>query len=304
MSMFASLGAGLLGGIGSFLGAKSANKAAAQQSAAQRQEADDARNRQGFMMFGPQDWQDFQTSMQKPQRVGNLRRGQTDPNQPITDAQARFFGKYGSGMDAMENANQQYSGQMAADEQAQARGTRQLDTLARGGEDAVAAFGNEGETRIKNQMSRGLEAANQQATASLGNLGMNSLVANQQGQNATRFAESGANAITNLRDQGLQRFLGARQNRLTSMFGRVNAADATRQSNTRTRAMLNREPIDQRQALMSGQAFMPYTPLATSAGQSPMGSALGSAGQSLAYFSGANADQLNAGWNRMTMRGY
>lgn len=291
-----AIGGGLgLAGVGSFMGAQSQNKAANRQRDAQVAEAQAARDRQGFLMFGPQDWADFNLAMSNPISTtggggGFLgfgkKKGRTvDNSAAVRAAQNRFFGKYGNGYDTIDKANKTLLSDSEAGLATTMANTRQIDSLNRGSEDAVAAFGNAGEDRINRQAADALTAANQRSQASLGALGVNTLVANQQGQNAARINQGKQDALTALQANQLDRRLQARGMRTQQLFGRKAIEESTRSALNQTRYGASTDNANRMLSMFSGGSFSPYTPL-QGGGQSALGSLFGSVGSGLTSVGG------------------
>lgn len=270
-----------LGAGASYMGARAQNKAANRQLKGQAAEAQGARDNMGYAFFGPQDWQDFQAATQNPENYGP----KDKRRQQVLDAQARFFGQHGNAMGNMRTANDALLTNSRADLNTMMSNSGQIDALNRGAEDAVTAFGNAGEDRIRREGADALTAANQRAAASLSGMGMNTLVANQQGQNAVRMNNGVQDALTNLQGQRLEQFLGARARRSQSMFGRKAAEEATQGALTRAQYAAAREPSDRMLQMFGGSPFNPYTPL-QGANQSAMGSAMGTLGKGMSFFGG------------------
>lgn len=279
-----------LGAGASYMGARAQNKAANRQLSGQAAEAQGARDNMGYAFFGPQDWQDFQTASQNPNAYGP----KDKRRQEVLDAQARFFGQHGTAMGNIQTSNDQLLSNGRADLQTMQRNTGQIDALNRGAEDAIAAFGNAGEDRIRREGADALTAANQRAAASLSGMGMNTLVANQQGQNAVRMNNGVQDSLTNLQGQRLEQFLGARARRSQSLFGRKAAEEATQGALTRAQYGATREPTDRMMQMFGGSPFNPYTPL-QGANQSAMGSAMGTLGKGMSFF-GAAGGQAPGGF--------
>lgn len=294
--MFGALLAGGLGlaGLGSMAGANAQNRAAMEASAGQRVESDAARARLGMMMFGPEDWADFQTAT-GPEFIPQVRGGglfsrprvdYIDNRSAVNAARQRFFSKYRPLQEVIPELNNKYIADLEGVEAMRGRNTGRLDRMA--AESEGAARDNEEATlaRVAANLDRSRQGADQQAMASLAMLGPSSLLANQLAGNRQRQADSLADRTVDIRQRGLAAWQGARQGRLSLLGGRLAdmEAGAGRLADSRYRAA--REPVDMQGQLLSNGAFQPYTPLPSTAGQSGLGSMFGSLGQSLVGLGG------------------
>lgn len=259
-------GSALIGGVSSYMGAKAQNKAANRQLAANTTEIQQARNRQGLDMFGMEDWTNY--------RAG------TEGRNPDQDAAGAFFSKYGSQYNNIKNAGNQLVSDTERNVAGVHRDSANLDTLARGSEDAIAAFGTQGADRIRRDTAHGLAAANQNAVASTAGLGMNTLTANQQGQNAARFNMNQSDALTNLEGDRLNMFLGARANRINTNSSRYAANESANQGLAQTRYATARAPGDAVSNLFQQPAFNAQQ-IGQGGNQSPWGNAGASVANSL-----------------------
>ena len=167
------------------------------------------------------------------------------------------------------------------------RGSRDLMTGARGLEGMASAFGVGAESLIDDEMARGLAGANRQTSAANAarGFGASTLVANQQAANARNFARAGAQQKVGLRQQTLDRRLGARQyaTDLGSRF--LTQGTAMREGQARTMADMRRTNTGIEAGLWSGPSMQPYSGLSYAPSPSQYGgmaSAIGSTGNALA----------------------
>lgn len=291
----ALLGGGLaLGGIGSMAGANAQNRAAAESAAGQRVESDAARARLGMMMFGPEDYNDFMTAT-GPEFIPQVRGGglfsrprvdYIDNRSAVNAARQRFFSKYRPLQEVIPELNNKYIADLEGVEGMRRRNTDRLDRMGAESEGAARDFEESTIARTAANLERSRKGADQQATASLAMLGPSSLLANQLAGNRQQEADSLADRTVDIRNRGLAAWQGARGSRLAMLGGRLAdmEAGAGRLADSRYRAA--REPVDMQGALFSGGAFQPYTPMASSAGQSGIGSMFGSLGQALTGLGG------------------
>ena len=294
----ALIGGGLVaGGLGSIFGARSANRAADRQQQAQQAEVNAARRRAGFLFFGPEDYEDFElatqpTVYQTQRRRGGLgglfggtRTSTVDQTDRVTAARNRFFGKYRPIDQELRDLGEQAAGRDRGNLEQTRRNTGELLALAGGQEGAIQDVADQGAARVRRDLTRANEEADQRATAILGMMGPSTLLANQLAGNRRRFAESESDALGQLDETRLQRLLQQRGQRLSLLAGRrALEEDLGRQVDQR-RYLLDREPLDARQAVLSQGAFQPYTPVMGGT-QSPAGNALASLSGSLSLLGG------------------
>jgi len=299
LPLFAGLAVGgmALGAAGSALSANAANNSADNQAYAQQREQQAARARLGMMYFGPQDYNDFMLAT-SPEKIttskkrggfaglfGGNRTETVDNSKAVRAAQARFFGKYGNAADQMQQLNTQYIGGMEADQAALGRDNDRLDRMAQ--EVEGSARDNEAATiaRTKYNLDRQRQGANQQAMAQSALMGTSTLGTQAVAGNNQMFANSLADRLASIGQAGTANWANARNNRMNMLNQRTGMMQNSRENLTNQRYQIGRQPIDQRQSIMGGQAFQAYNPMAMG-NASAGGAALGSVGSGMSMLGG------------------
>jgi len=270
--MWNMIASGLMGGAGSFLGASSSNKAINRQSDAWNNENYAARDRQGMLMFGPEDWADFKLAMSSDtytsrrkvsggigRLFGGRRKTVISRKAEVDAAKARFFGKYPSMQDEMKNITVKHNLAVDADLRQQSDNTGRLDRMASESE-GRANDGQEAQMAMAQHNSdRGLQAANQMAMANLGMMGSNTLLSNQTSANANLAASNLTQQQVGIRQQGLQNWQFARNQRMGMLGGRLAGQESSASQANAQRYNMAAALPNARQSMMSGGAFAAFS---------------------------------------------
>ncbi len=192
---------------------------------------------------------------------------------------------------------------------AQAGRTNQLDAMAAGAEGMAKQWGRGRSTVIRNDFAQGLKDANRMGDAALAAGGFNSATirANQYGGNARTMQREQQRALQDNSDAMIGQQLGARNNRLNMMTGRLGEADTlgaqrASQGTTLRTGLLNQQmgfdtaPLQTEMQAMQSSIMNPYLGQSSyQPGQSALGNALSQGGNTLA---GLAAYQYSRNQNR------
>lgn len=314
-------GSAAIGAGASYLGSQSQNNAAKNRTRSQRAADEEARNRLGLLQFGPSDYADFQLASGPRFRTesagrssgfnpldptgisplnkaiggflgfgGKKRTRRIDQGAEVDAAKARFFGKYKSLDQTLTDANARYIGDLEGNQAGEERATRSLDALAAGNENAGQDVLAGEIARVKRDSARRLDGLNQRTTAQLGLLGPTSLVSNQTAANTRLSGEGEDNSILAAKESALARFQAARGARIALRSGRQGIEGELGRNLAAARRGSTIEPAESRMGLFGGSQFASRS-LPGGAGQSALGSALGSAAQGLGQYGGFLAGQ-------------
>jgi len=225
---------------------------------------------------------------------GKKRKRSVDQGAEVDAAKARFFGKYKPLDQVLTEANGRYIGDLEANQRGEQLATRDLDMLATQNEQAGQDLTQQETARIQRDGARQLKGLNQQTTASLGMLGNTSLQANQLAANNRLQGEQENDQILRVKQGALARFQAARGARLALRSGRQGIEGELGRNLAGARRGSTIEPAESRMGLFGGSQFASRT-LPGGAGQSALGSALGSAAQGLGQYAGFLAAQQSGG---------
>jgi len=304
-----------LGGLGSALGgifgSNSANKAAEQAAAENRRQYNDAQSRLGLLMFGPQDWYDFQQIVSDKGPVNTWERAPRDPNDPrggrggggrgrwqqvvrdpLASVRARFFGKYGTYQDALKNAGDRFvtdtEGLVGREEDR----TRLLDMLAQGMEGMGSDLEGREKARIGRDSARQLAGMNQTTLARLGYLGPTTLLGNQLTSNARQVGYQRDDAMLNAAKAATDRTMAARGQRLNLLNQRFGLMGTLEDTLAGRRRAASTAPAEALQSMVSGQNFRPFQVDASAfSPYSPFAAAMGGIAPALSMLGGSMMQQ-------------
>jgi hypothetical protein len=305
----ALIGGGLAaGGLGSFLGASSSNKAAKKAAEAERRDQANLQRTLGSLEIGPGDYRDLLLATNNT--AGLFFAG--DPAwYKATDADkqaaaARFFSKYPSLQSIMREAGPRLVNEQEQLLNKEQGRTRQLDQMARQAEGFGKDLqGREGE-RINRDYERDLKGANQRSMAALGFTGSNTLIGNQMASNQRQLGYQRDDALLAAAKAATDRLTASRNTRMTQLGQRYGLEGNLQDDLSRLRYQMALAPAQSLQGVFGGGAFQPMQRSAAAYGQySPLGNALGSLGPALstlgaaALSSGGNQGSGNPGgmWN-------
>lgn len=295
-----TIGLGLLGGVGSALGglfgANSANKAAAAAANENKRQYQDAQARLGLLMFGPDDWADFQTIVanKKPKTSYQFIPGgrgfgsfQKVVSDPVSAAKARFFGKYGTYQDAIQRAGGRYVSDTENLLGLEQDRTRNLDMLAQGMEGMGSDLEANEKARINRDSARQLAAMNQLTMGRLGYMGPSTMLGNQLRGNARDVGYQRDDAMLAAAKAATDRMMAARGQRLNLLNQRYGLMGTLQDTLAGRRRDSTMAPAQALQSMVSGEQFRPFQVDASAfSPYSPFASAMGGIAPALSMLGG------------------